>query len=297
LPTSSTSMQQRFKRRVRRLGNRSKLLLRLPTAPWRAEPDFIIIGVHKCGTTSLYAELSDHPQVIPALFKEIHYFESRWRTKLGFNVYRAHFPLRHELDGPIRKVTGEATPGYIYSRVAAQRIKRRLPDCRLILILRDPTARAMSHYHHLRRLGRESRSMGEAMDAGLGADRGDVSNPDVGAVDTWIDRTRYVERGLYARFLEPWYEHFASDQILVIALDDLITDAAPTMRTVCDFIGIDPPRTDRPFPKENVSQTKEIDPTIPPRLDEYYREPNRELAALLRQHQPARPMPPWLVGM
>ncbi|MGA1051177.1 MAG: sulfotransferase domain-containing protein [Ilumatobacteraceae bacterium] len=264
--------------------------MHLPTAALRAEPDFIIIGVHKCGTTSLYAELSAHRQVLPAVVKEVSYFQGTLRVKLGFGLYRAHFPLRRQLAGPVRRVTGEATPGYIYSIAAADRIRDRLPNCKLLVVIRDPTDRAMSNYDNLWRRGQEERPIGQAIRSSLEAAR-TVTNSDV---DACLDISNYVERGLYARFLGPWYERFPPEQILVVSLEELVADTRQTMAEVCEFIGIEPPTTDAPFAKRNDSREKHLDPTIVPELDEFYREPNRELADMLRRFQPERPLPPWL---
>ena len=115
--------------------------LRLRTAAWRADPDFIFIGVRKCGTTSLYAELVAQPWVLPAILKEIHYFENARWFEFEFTAYRGHFTMRRDLVGPVRCVTGESTPGYISSSAAADRIQDRLPNCKLLVIIRDPTAR------------------------------------------------------------------------------------------------------------------------------------------------------------
>ncbi|MFZ8997399.1 MAG: sulfotransferase domain-containing protein [Ilumatobacteraceae bacterium] len=191
---------------------------------------------------------------------------------------------------PCDASTGEATPGYIYSIAAADRIRDRLPNCKLLVVIRDPTDRAMSNYDNLWRRGQEERPIGEAIRSSLEAAR-TVTNSDV---DACLDISNYVERGLYARFLGPWYERFPPEQILVVSLEELVANTRQTMAEVCEFIGIEPPTTDAPFAKRNDSREKHLDPTIVPELDEFYREPNRELADMLRRFQPERPLPPWL---
>ena len=281
-------------RRWRKMVLRASALLRYPLLPLRAKPTFIVFGTHKCGTTSLYAELAGHRQVAPALRKEIHFFESPRMKKLGFGFYLAHFPLRRQLQdgGGAPRVTGEATPGYIYSRRAAQTIARRLPDCRLIAVIRDPTDRAISHYHHQARFDRESRSIEEALGQSLEEQSShECPGPDD---ETWIDPKQYVGRGLYARYLEYWYEVFPADQILVVGLDDLVSDTMATVTVVCAFIGIDPPEHSSEFSKRNVGGARTTGAELIGRLDEFYREPNRDLAELLRRKQPERPLPRWL---
>ena len=64
------------------------------TSSSRLLPDFIIIGYHKCGTTSLYDYICQHPNIGSASRKEIHYFDlSFWR---GIGWYRTHFPTIYE---------------------------------------------------------------------------------------------------------------------------------------------------------------------------------------------------------
>src|SRR5262245_25916191 len=71
------------------------------TARWRSQPHFIIIGAGKCGTTSLYRYLVQHPSIDAASAKEVHYFDHNYR--LGRDWYLAHFPLRKR-----DHITGEA---------------------------------------------------------------------------------------------------------------------------------------------------------------------------------------------
>src|SRR5262245_31104430 len=56
----------------------------------RALPAFLIIGTQKGGTTSLYRWLGQHPQVMEATRKEVHYFDINYSKGEGW--YRDHFP-------------------------------------------------------------------------------------------------------------------------------------------------------------------------------------------------------------
>src|SRR5689334_4285861 len=72
---------------------RMRLAWRRFTAPLRVLPDFVIVGAQKAGTTSLYAYLTAQPDVLPAVSKEVHFFDScDWER--GPGAYRAHFPTR-----------------------------------------------------------------------------------------------------------------------------------------------------------------------------------------------------------
>ncbi len=59
----------------------------------RMLPGFLIVGGQRCGTTSMYRALSQHPVVLKAvLHKGVHYFDEDYARGIGW--YQAHFPLK-----------------------------------------------------------------------------------------------------------------------------------------------------------------------------------------------------------
>ena len=151
------SVQNRV-RPLWRKGRNQLLRLRMLDGE-RISPAFMIIGVMKGGTTSLFQYLLMHPQIRPPFTKEIHYFDFNWTRPERW--YAAHFPKTDRtLEG---NISGEASPGYLLSPGAAERIAKRYPDIKLIAILRNPVYRAISHYFHERKLGWENRPMEEAL--------------------------------------------------------------------------------------------------------------------------------------
>jgi hypothetical protein len=126
------------------------------TAPWRMTPDFLVIGGQRCGTTSMYRTLSQHPAVLKAVrHKGVHYFDTDYDK--GMAWYRAHFPLQRtaaqvERRLGVRPQTFESAPYYMFHPLAAERIERDLPGVKVIVLLRDPVERAYSaHAHELAR--------------------------------------------------------------------------------------------------------------------------------------------------
>lgn len=106
---------------------RRKIMMsyRLLTNRIRLLPDFIIIGVARCGTTSLYNYLVKHPYIFPALRKEINFFSINFNRGLGW--YRTFFPSRiykFFIKWVYKRhlITGEATPFYIFHPLALKRI-------------------------------------------------------------------------------------------------------------------------------------------------------------------------------
>jgi hypothetical protein len=104
-------------------------------------PDFIIIGVAKCGTTPLWFNLDKHPDITMAprrLGKTEMYF---WGTKnykdKGIDWYKKKFK---------GKVCGEKTPKYCTRKISQAQMKKHIPDVKLIMCVRHPVERAFSNY-------------------------------------------------------------------------------------------------------------------------------------------------------
>src|SRR5919108_6081357 len=95
--------------------------LRTLDAGRRSLPDFVILGAQRAGSTTLYRALIAHPQVRRALLKEVHFFDLNYHR--GLRWYRAHFPYRSP-----GRITGEASPYYLYHPHAPKRVARDLPD-------------------------------------------------------------------------------------------------------------------------------------------------------------------------
>ena len=226
-------------RTMRDLENKLKLLHRYVTAEERSLPDFFIAGTQKGGTTSLYAYLSQHPNVIAAFKKEVHFFESPVARKKGVRWYKSHFPKIAEKKAK-NAITGEATP-LMYSFYTPRLIQEVIPDVKLIFLLRDPTKRAFSHYkHNTRRAGREELTFSEAIREEQNRIEEDVNKL---IADAWHDdrdnrRYSYVHRGFYAEQLERWYKVFPGNQIYVEESEYFYKDPQDCLNKVTDFLGI-----------------------------------------------------------
>lgn len=203
-----------------------------------ALPDFLIVGAQKSGTTSLYDYLTQSPQIVPAVRKEVHYFD---RYELpALDSYRTYFPSQRKL-GSGGNITGEATPFYLFHPEAAERIAAVGLMPKLIAILRDPVERAMSHYGHERRKGREKASFGEA----IGQEAVRLRH----TTDRVLDRDHlralreksYASRGLYTQQLRRFERIFGRDRLLVLSLDTLASDPQAVVTRCCEFLGVELP--------------------------------------------------------
>ena len=138
------------------------------TASARMTPSFLIVGAQRCGTTSMYKTLSQHPMVLPAvLHKGAHYFDTGYGH--GPAWYRGHFPLRVTARGRRRRparlpITGESSPYYMFHPLAGQRIAADLPGVKLLVLLRDPVERAYSAHTHETARGFETEPFERALE-------------------------------------------------------------------------------------------------------------------------------------
>lgn len=239
-------------------------LYRRLTAGSRPLPDFLIVGAKRCGTSWSYRTLAEHPRVLRAWRKEIHYFDRDDAFARGPGWYRAHFPRTWP-----GVLTGEATPEYLYVPAVAPRLAALVPDAKLIALLRDPIDRAHSHYEHNRRVGVERRTFEAALEA-------QAENVETGDDDD----ASYLTRGHYAEQLARLFQHFAPERVLVVRSEDFFDRSDAVMGTMLRFLGL--PAGHRPFsggPRHSPY------PSMPEatraRLVEYYRSHNERLYGLL----------------
>jgi Sulfotransferase domain len=264
----------------RRLRRRVSSAVRASTWYLRTMPDFIVIGAQKSGSTSLYWNLCEHPHVMSAKKKEIHYFDIR--SGRGLWWYRANFPsslakaARRLRQGPPISA-GEASPYYLYHPKVPQRIGKVLPDVRLIAILRDPVERAISHYHMSHRRGHDLRPIEEAL-------LPDESEP-VDAV-TFDEhggphqRLSYLGRGRYAEQLERWFAVFPREQLMILETASYSRSGGEGFARVLEYIGM-PPWDPPALAEYNVAKYPVAEQSVVEELTRYYAPHNEHLWDLL----------------
>jgi hypothetical protein len=215
---------------------------RLRSSDLRTLPDLLIIGAQRAGTSSLYRYLRMHPHIAGPLRKEVDYFGFRFER--GERWYRANFPLTarrelaHRLDRPF--LTFEATPDYLLHPLAARRAHQLLPDARIVVLLRDPVERAISHYGHAVRHGWETLPLQDALAAEEERLQGEIARirQSPGYRASAFRRYSYVTRGLYADQISRWLDEFPRGQLLVIDSNELYTNPAQALHAVLDFAGL-----------------------------------------------------------
>ena len=257
-------------------------LLRKWTAAVRMLPGFIIIGAQKCGTTTLYEYLNQHPAVARALTQEVHFFDLNYRQ--GQSWYRAHFATKIAREIVRRRsgmelITGEASAYYLFHPLVCRRVRQALPDARLIVVLRDPVERAWAHYLDSRKIGFEPLTFEEALDQEeqrLAGERMRLLHGE-GATSFAHREYSYLSRGVYVDQLRQWMEVFPRDQMHIVNSEELLfRSPLPVIAEVQRHLGLRPLPPARLKNYSRLSMT-DINETTRSRLLDYFRPHNQRL--------------------
>lgn len=196
-------------------------------------PDFFIAGGVKCGSTSLYRYLGQHPDVYMPRVKEPGFFvyEGR-RGPLPVKGATATLQEYSALyaDVPRGVIAGDASPIYLYhSRTAAPRLRELVPEARLIVSLRNPIQRAFAQYRMAVAEGMEdARDFEAALDAE--SERVERGEPMI---------YHYMRQGLYYEDVKRYMETFGPDRVHIHLFDDFQRDPLAVVEELFDFLGVD----------------------------------------------------------
>lgn len=210
--------------------------------------DFLVIGAMKSGTTTVHDYLIKHPQLNLAVGKEAPFFSRDDYFRRGLNWYmREFFPRRNG-----SQLLGAVSPQYMAYLKAAVRIRDTCDEIKLIAILRDPIARAVSHYKMAVRMSGEHRTFEDAVSYQLDEDRLDNSRKDPSQTNS------YVVWGEYGRILNVYAELFGISNILPIFTYDLQKNPQATLYSITEFLGVSELFVDRYSEAANTSAGKGV---------------------------------------
>jgi hypothetical protein len=196
--------------------------------------DFMIIGAQKAGTTALSHFLSQHPDVVMAKGKEVHLFDAQdysadWSQDKINQRYAAHFDGANPA-----ALWGEATPIYLYRSEIIPELKRYNPALKLIVILRDPAERAISHYEMEKARSNEDLPLWKAL--WCESARLKQEGEQLGHAHRCHS---YVDRGKYATQINCVRQYFSDEQILILENDALKNQHDDTLKKVYEFLAVD----------------------------------------------------------
>jgi len=226
----------------------------------RFELTFIVGGVQKAGTTSLFGYLQDHPGLQSPLGKELHFFDNEtidW-SRPDYSLLRQFFAVPDD-----KRPAFDVTPIYLFWPPALQRIHDYNPTIKLLFIFRDPIERAWSHWSMERSRNAEDLPFHLAIRSGRWRLRG-ISR----YTPAWRVYS-YVERGFYGSQVRRLLELFPRENILFLRSNDLLERHHDVLASVAEFLGLSP------FPnvaKRLDHQNKDSQRTLPARDFAYLRE-------------------------
>jgi hypothetical protein len=194
----------------------------------------IIGGTMKAGTTSLFIYLADHPEICASKTKETRFFldadypldvKSKFRFEDGLDKYDIYF--NHCKRERLRL---EASPQYLCSPGTPSKIKKSLPDVKIVFILREPIDRLISEYRFLKQLN----------ELPLEVSFEEYVQSQLHGRPAELHRIRALEEGRYSIYLKPYFDLFGRDRLCILKYEDLKQNANTLLTKVCRFTGIDP---------------------------------------------------------
>jgi len=181
-------------------------------------PNFIVIGVAKCGTTTLCNALERHPDIYFSQPKEPNYFNKTIHYEATRDEYEMLFKNAGNL--PLR---GEGSVSYTNpNRIhfVPKRIHEAIPDCKIIFMVRHPIKRLESEWKMHLRLGNTSKNFNEALQ---------------------FDMMLY-NHGMYWHILSHYLKYFRKEQILTVFMEDLHKSFEDEIFRILKHIGADTER-------------------------------------------------------
>ena len=219
-------------------------------------PNFFIVGAAKAGTTSIYAYLSQHPDIYLSPLKEPKFFS------VSANEFPHNGPGDSNVDSSIirnwddyielfkdaghEKVIGEASADYLYfNKTVIPLIYKISPDAKILIILRNPTDRAFSAYRHMLKDKRESLSFEEAIKAEVKRKRDNFEF-------IWF----YKDVGYYYHQVLEYLKTFNKGFVKICLYDDLTENSSEVTRDILRFLEVDEGFSPDITVKHNVSEIK-----------------------------------------
>ncbi|HUN23441.1 MAG TPA: sulfotransferase domain-containing protein [Anaerolineales bacterium] len=236
-------------------------------------PDFLLLGVLKCGTTTLNEQFKKHPDLANPFSKELFY----WGESMcgyGLEWYRAAF-LRKKPGASFH--TYECTPNYFANPIAIEQISTYMPQKKFIVMLRNPATRARSSYYFFKKHGWVKATSFDEM---VTLETSFLQN-DLSMITSY--HVQHLHHGLYDYWIQKWLEKIAKEQFLFIKFEQFISEPQKELKKISGFLGI------KAFPSVPLLQSnptqypgsQEQDLPALQKLEEFYKKHNAKLTELI----------------
>lgn len=194
-------------------------------------PNLFVVGAPRCGTTSLFAALKQHPDVYASVLKEPHFhapdLPAQPHTVSDPDDYARLFAAAGD-----QRIRAEASVWYLYSQQAPVRIAQAHPDARIVVLLRNPVEMAISLYELYLRTGNEAEADPESALLRTRQTRFDTSYFPFGL--------HYLHLLDFATPLARWRERFPGERMRVVLFDEFYRAPEAGFRALGQWLGIDP---------------------------------------------------------
>ncbi len=238
-------------------------------------PDFFILGGVKCGTTSLFYYLKEHPNIQLPQKKELRFFNTLWKQNNhteAIQCYLEQFPKKNRCHDFF--LTGEASPSYLI-RAQPKEVSRYFPQAKLIILLRNPIEYALSHYKMRLRKGEEkdTRTIEEIFTKTIE----DLQSSPV------TDNDSYIYKGIYVPLIQRWREFYPDNQIFIICSEDFFANPRKIMNDVFTFLGLSAfDLKEYKIFNKGLNSEITLSPDLRKQMSEFYAPYNQELQTLLK---------------
>ena len=253
-------------------------------------PSFLIIGMAKCGTTSLAHALKDHSKIVMANHKELYFFNNIQNYKRGKNYYVTLFP-----DCKPDQICFEATPHYLRYEKVPERVKELIPKAKFIVLLRNPVKRATSQaYGYLRQCKRKGEKpvftdVNDIIES-LFKEEKVFANHHSHYILKNYARNILTWGKYYSKYLENWFKVFPRHKFLIIKAEDFFNNEEKVVKKCFKFLNLKPEKVAVKHilkgRQQNIKQLgrneyKQPSKQLQHQLKEYFRPYNQKLYNLL----------------
>ncbi len=190
--------------------------------------NLIVPGFPKSGSSSFHNYLAQHPALCMSEPKEPHFFSIDDEWKKGVAHHNSLFRGRTAA----ASYYGESTTTYCICPDAIKRIAANLKGPKIIILMREPVTRLLSHYRWMYKLGLESELL---MDALKGSEGG--FHPDRRFMGCYKS---YLEFSSYSKFVPLWANEFGDQNVLLISTESLRNDPVRIMNKCFHFLNLCP---------------------------------------------------------
>ncbi|GMH88167.1 hypothetical protein TrVE_jg13254 [Triparma verrucosa] len=230
-------------------------------------PKYLIIGAQKAGTTSMYEYICSHPWGVKGRRRETHFFDWRWQASLtspaSLRSFYMKFFYYEDLKSHPSCITGDSTPSYLlHSDLVIPRVKTVCPWTKIIVMLRNPVDRALSHYRMVtsedgteaQKQVRGRNWVGKTFEDVIEEELRELEEVGLYKGGEW-DYSKYGDylktrpmgtgshsllvRGCYWMQLQAWLENFKREDILIERMEDMKRDGIQkTVSRAYEFLGL-----------------------------------------------------------